>query len=91
LVGPSQSKCTARRLRRRSEDRPARHDVVMNVVACGHCGERFEISHHAESQDAALAEKQAVWLQDQFVWHHIQEEKHPGSINLPGMQEMERV
>ena len=91
MVNSFPSKAVARRLRRRSESRPARADVVMNVVACGHCGERFEISHQAESQDAALAEKQAVWLQDQFVWHHIQEEKHPGSISLPGMEEMERV
>jgi hypothetical protein len=88
LVDSSCSKAIARRLRRRSESRPARRDVVMNVLTCANCGERFEISHHAASQDAALAEKQMVWLQDQFVWHHIQEEKHPGSINLPALEEM---
>jgi hypothetical protein len=78
----------ARRMRRRSENSPVRSDVVMNVVACNNCGERFEISHKAASQDPALAEKQAVWLQDKFVWDHIQENKHRGSITLPASDEI---
>lgn len=60
----------------------------MNVVACSHCGERFEISHKANFQDPKLAERQAAWLQDQFVWDHIQETKHRGSIALPASDEM---
>ena len=75
-------------MRRRTENTPLRSDVVMNVVACSNCGERFEISHEAASQDPALAERQAAWLQDQFVWDHIQEHKHRGSINLPASDEM---
>lgn len=60
----------------------------MNQVACNSCGERFEISHKAASQDPALAEKQAAWLQDQFVWDHIQENKHRSPIPLPASDEM---
>lgn len=60
----------------------------MNEVACNSCGERFEISHKAASQDAALAQRQAAWLQEQFVWDHIQEHKHRGSISLPASDEM---
>lgn len=81
-------KGTARRVRRRSENVPARSGVVMNVVECGNCGERFEISHDAASQDPQLAERQAAWLQDQFVWDHIQENRHRGLINLPQANEM---
>jgi hypothetical protein len=88
LVTALRGQGIARRIRRRSENSPARSDIVMNVVACNNCGERFEISHRAASQDPALAERQAVWLQDQFVWHHIQETKHPGSISLPACDEM---
>jgi len=70
-------------MRRHSENSPLRSDVVMNVVACKSCGERFEISHRAASQNPQLAERQAAWLQDQFVWDHIQETRHRGSIELP--------
>lgn len=70
-------------MRRRSENAPARSDVVMNIVECHNCGERFEISHHQATQDSKLAERQAAWLQDQFVWDHIQEIRHRGSIELP--------
>lgn len=75
-------------MRRRSENSPLRSDVVMNVVACNNCGERFEISHKAASQDPQLADRQAAWLQDQFVWDHIQENRHRGLINLPESDEM---
>jgi hypothetical protein len=84
----SQTKGTARRIRRRSENSPPRSGVIMNVVECGSCGERFEISHDAASTDPQLAQRQAAWLQDQFVWDHIQENKHRGLINLPQANEM---
>ncbi len=75
-------------MRRRSENSPARSGVVMNVVECENCGERFEISHLAAAQDAQLARRQAVWLQEQFVWDHIQENRHRGLINLPQAEEI---
>jgi len=75
-------------MRRRSENAPARSAVVMNVVECGNCGERFEISHEPAAQDPQLAQRQAVWLQDQFVWDHIQETRHRGLINLPESDEI---
>jgi len=60
----------------------------METVVCGECGARFAIGHHAAAQDAALARRQAVWLADKFVWDHIQETPHPGSITLPAPREM---
>lgn len=60
----------------------------MSEVACNSCGERFEITHKAAFQDPVLAERQAAWLQDQFVWDHIQENKHRSSISLPASEEM---
>jgi hypothetical protein len=75
-------------MRRRSENSPARSGVVMNVVACDNCGERFEISHQPAAQDAQLALRQAVWLQQQFVWDHIQENRHRALINLPEAEEI---
>lgn len=77
---------TARRLRFNKEstnESSAARNVVMSVVACDECGERFSISHDLLSQDAALAERQAVWLQSIFVWDHIQEARHRSSIVLP--------
>jgi hypothetical protein len=88
LVTSPRDKGIARRIRRRSENTPPRLDIVMNQVACDSCGERFEISHQAASQDPALAERQVAWLQEQFVWDHIQENRHRASINLPGPDEM---
>ncbi|MGE5322437.1 MAG: hypothetical protein ACM3SW_06225 [Actinomycetota bacterium] len=85
---PGRTKGTARRIRRRAENSPPRPGVVMNVVECSNCGERFEISHQAVFQDPVLAERQAAWLQDQFVWDHIQENKHRGLITLPASDEM---
>ena len=78
---------TAKRLRRTGENVSAR-SVVMTVVECVQCGQRFAIGHHPASQNAGLAEKQATWLQDRFVWDHIQESKHQGSITLPAVAEM---
>ena len=61
---------------------------LMTTVVCDECGARFAITHIPPFQDVALAEKQAAWLKDKFVWDHIQENKHSGSIPLPSPQEM---
>jgi hypothetical protein len=60
----------------------------MSVVVCVECGERFAISHNPASQDEALAERQAAWLRDHFVWDHIQESRHHALITLPASAEM---
>jgi hypothetical protein len=86
-VNPAPTNGTARRLRNTIEKAAAR-TVVMSVVVCTQCGERFTISHELACQDAALAERQATWLQDHFVWDHIQETKHRGMITLPASAEM---
>ena len=78
---------TAKRIRQ-NKDAATPKTVVMNVVECSECGDRFAICHHMNSQDPALAERQAVWLKDQFVWDHIQEDKHHASIALPASDEM---
>jgi hypothetical protein len=74
---------TARRVRPKAESRTDM--VVMTIVVCEKCGAQFTISHRTASQDAKLASRQAIWLEDQFVWDHIQESKHNGSINLPNL------
>jgi hypothetical protein len=83
--------CTARRLRFKKEsttESAATRNVVMSVVVCAECGERFAISHDSLSQDAALAERQAAWLRDHFVWDHIQETRHRALIILPASADM---
>jgi hypothetical protein len=83
---------TAKRLRHQAV--VAHHDamiaksVVMVTVLCETCDARFAISHLPEFQNVGLAEKQAVWLKDRFVWDHIQEQKHSGSIRLPAPHEL---
>jgi hypothetical protein len=62
--------------------------VVMTTVICDECGHSFAVVHRPAFQDAGLAEQQAIWLKDQFVWDHIQEKKHAGRIRLPGSHEM---
>jgi hypothetical protein len=62
--------------------------VVMATVVCSECGERFVVAHRPALQDLSLAEQQGVWLKDRFVWDHIQENKHSGSIRLPGWREL---
>lgn len=57
--------------------------IVMTDVVCDQCGMRFQITHRAGQMDSGLAERQAAWLADQFVWDHIQELKHRASIELP--------
>lgn len=77
---------TAKRLRKSPESAP--NTVAMMTVACYQCGAQFVIAHDSASQDPALAERQAVWLADKFVWDHIQENNHRSSIQLPGSNEM---
>ncbi len=78
---------TAKRLRnKKTESAPG--TVVMTRVVCYQCGAQFAIAHRSASQDQALAERQAIWLADKFVWDHIQENNHQGSIPLPGAREM---
>jgi hypothetical protein len=76
----------AKRLRKNKESAPG--TIVMTTVVCPQCGEQFAIGHKQALQDPGLASKQATWLEDQFVWDHIQENKHQGSIRLPGPDEM---
>lgn len=56
----------------------------METVVCGKCGQRFAIRNDDGLMDSELAKKQASWVADQLVWDHIQERKHPGTIELPG-------
>jgi hypothetical protein len=79
---------TAKRLRKSTESVPNENVVVMTTVVCYQCGEKFSITHRSSCSDQALAARQAVWLEDKFVWDHIQENDHPGSIQLPGSGEM---
>jgi hypothetical protein len=60
----------------------------MQTVECGQCGERFAITHDLATADAELAVRQAAWLQDHFVWDHIQETRHRSSIALPSPEEL---
>jgi hypothetical protein len=78
---------TAKRLRHTAENAQAK-TLVVKVVACSQCGERFTIGHDAAAPDPELAERQARWLEDQFVWDHIQENKHRSSVALPAWDEL---
>jgi hypothetical protein len=77
---------TAKRLRKTTESAPDM--VVMTTVVCYQCGAKFSIVHRSVCPDQALAERQAAWLADKFVWDHIQENNHQSSIQLPGSREM---
>lgn len=77
---------TAKRLRKTTESAPGM--VVMTTVVCYQCGAEFSIAHRSSCTDQALAERQAAWLADKFVWDHIQENSHQNSIQLPGSREM---
>ncbi len=84
---------TAKRLRRNTESMPdgiiiVANSTVMTTVMCDECGSRFALVHRRASENSDLAERQAAWLKDRFVWDHIQEAKHCGSIRLPGLHEM---
>ena len=88
MVGATGLNGTARRMRNVSENAPVRKSIVMSVVVCSECGERFAISHEPASQDAALAGRQAAWLREIFTWDHIQETRHRGYITLPAADEI---
>jgi hypothetical protein len=84
-IGVVRTTCTAKRVRHSTEQKL---DVVlMMIVTCVDCGNQFAIGHPPEIQDAELARRQANWLKDQFVWDHIQEQKHRASIRLPASNE----
>jgi len=76
----------AKRVRQNSGGAP--NLVEMSTVTCDQCGARFIIGHRLSFQNAELATRQAAWLGEQFVWDHIQENKHKGSIRLPASDEM---
>lgn len=59
------------------------HIVAMTTVRCETCGFQYVIEYPAGAGDAELAQRQAHWLAERFVWDHIQENKHTGSIPLP--------
>ncbi len=82
----SLSNGTAKRLRKKTESAPGM--VVMATVVCYQCGAQFAIAHRSSCPDQALAERQAIWLADKFVWDHIQENNHQSSIQLPGSRDM---
>lgn len=69
----------ARRLRKAAQ---AASPVEMETVVCSNCGQRFGI-HTDGARNAQLTEKQIAWLQEQFIWDHIQERKHHANIELP--------
>ena len=85
-AGASTANGTAKRLRKNSQTAP--DTVNMTTVTCEQCGEQFAIRHRSAFQDSRLAHRQATWLADKFVWDHIQETKHHGSIRLPEPREM---
>jgi len=87
-IGPQSgsSNGTAKRLRKKMTESST--ETVMITVACYQCGAQFVIAHRSASQNQALAERQAAWLADKFVWDHIQENNHQSSIQLPGSEEM---
>jgi hypothetical protein len=72
---------SARRLR-------ASHPALLRTgltVTCEQCGQQFGIAHDPAPEALAVATRQAKWLADRFVWDHIQETRHKGSIPLPAV------
>ena len=57
----------------------------METVVCGNCGQRYAIRIESSPQNAELSRKQMSFLADKLVWDHIQERKHQGTIELPGI------
>jgi hypothetical protein len=57
--------------------------LVMETVVCDKCGQRFAIYYDPGYQNPVLIRKQVNWVEDRLVWDHIQERKHPGTIELP--------
>jgi hypothetical protein len=77
---------TAKRLRK--QDRTASQSEW--IVVCPECGDSFSIAREVPFDNPALAENYGAWLLDQFVWDHIQESEHRGSIRLPSQEELKR-
>ena len=72
---------TARRLRKLD-----RVDLESElIIVCPDCGDSFSIVGQVPCLDSALARSRGAWLLDQFVWDHIQENKHKASITLPDL------
>ena len=69
----------AKRLRKHNGELP---DTSL-IVVCPQCGERYSIAGNVPCSDPALVQRHAAWLLDRFVWDHIQENRHRGSIPLP--------
>jgi transcription elongation factor Elf1 len=57
----------------------------METVVCGKCGQRFAIRYDVAALNVELAKKQVSFVTEQLVWDHIQERKHPGTIELPNV------
>jgi len=87
-AGRGTSHGIAKRLRQSGAGAPSSRYQLMEVAVCAQCGDRFAITHENAAADPELAARQAVWLQDQFVWDHIQENKHRSSIALPAPEEL---
>jgi hypothetical protein len=83
VASPAQTFGNAKRMR--NSHVALTNVATMTTVCCETCGFNYAIEHPAASQDQALANRQAVWLADRFVWDHIQENKHSGSIRLPAL------
>jgi len=90
-AGRATSHGVAKRLRQSGSGGPPSRTQVMQMVVCSQCSDRFAITHETAGADPELAKLQAVWLQDQFVWDHIQETKHRSSVALPSAEEIEET
>lgn len=77
--------------RRRSAQLAPPNIIIMAIVTCEKCGHEYGIEHRAGLEDTALATRQAAWLAERFVWDHIQENRHSGSIRLPFLAEAKSV
>lgn len=87
-AGRATSHGVAKRLRQSGAGAASSRFQVMQIVGCGQCGDRFAITHESVAADPELAARQAAWLEDQFVWDHIQETKHRSSVALPAAEEL---
>jgi hypothetical protein len=86
--GRATSHGIAKRLRQNGAGALSTRYKQMEVAVCSQCGDRFAITHEVAAADPELATRQAAWLQDQFVWDHIQETKHRSSVALPAAEEL---
>ena len=93
MVVPTPSKTPATTVSRtatrlRKQDRTGSQSEW--IIVCPECGDSFSIVREVPFLNPALAESYSAWLLDQFVWDHIQESKHRGSIRLPSPEELKR-